>query len=109
MCLRSRKDVTLIEEMAVDFTEEANKAFFAGEHYFMQMEDSPENDLFVARRKYRGKWNLYKPNNGANVLRHIFYDRFAKGYNWLYSAVSLLSCKLINSSHSAFYCELSSF
>lgn len=65
MCLRSRKDVTLIEEMAVDFTERANKAFFAREHYFMQMEDSPENDLFVARRKYRGKWKLYKPNDGA--------------------------------------------
>lgn len=65
MCLRSRKDVTLIEGMAVDFTEKANKAFFAGEHYFMQMEDSPEDDLFVARRKYRGKWNLYKPNDGT--------------------------------------------
>jgi len=63
MCLRSRKDVTLIEEMAVDFTKKANKAFFAREHYFMQMEDSPENDLFVARRKYRGKWNLYKSND----------------------------------------------
>jgi len=51
--------------MAVDFTERANKAFFAREHYFMQMEDSPENDLFVARRKYQGKWKLYKPNDGA--------------------------------------------
>lgn len=66
ICLRSRKDVTLIEGMAVDFAEKANKAFFAGGHYFMQMEDSPEDDLFVARRKYRGKWNLYKPNDGAH-------------------------------------------
>lgn len=65
MCLRSRKDVTLIEEMAVDFTKRANKAFFAGERYFMQMEDSTENDLFVSRRKYRGKWKLYKPNDGT--------------------------------------------
>lgn len=74
--LRSRKDVTLIEEMAVDFTEKANKAFFAGEHYFMQMEDSPEDDLFVARRKYRGEMELVQAERWVrtvNVLRHIFF------------------------------------
>jgi len=65
MRLRSRKDVTLIGEMAVDFTLEANKAFFAGEHYFMQMEDSREDDLFLARRntgrrRGQGEWNLHE-------------------------------------------------
>lgn len=93
MCLRSRKDVTLIEEMAVDFTEKANKAFFAGEHYFMQMEDSLENDLFVARRKYRGKWNLYKPNEGTYrecSSAYIFSIDLPRGYSCLYSAFPLL-------------------
>lgn len=94
MCLRSRKDVTLIEEMAVDFTEKANKAFFAGEHYFMQMEDSPEDDLFVARRKYRGKWNLYKPNDGTYrecSPAHIFSIDLPRGVQLLtFSAAPLL-------------------
>lgn len=38
-----------------------------------------------------------------NVLRHIFYDRFVRGYSWLYSTVPVLSWKLINISHSILF------
>lgn len=55
--------------------------------------------LHVGNTEGNGTCTSRTTERTANVLRHIFYDRFARGYYWLYSAVSRLSCKLINSLH----------